>query len=132
MTTKFNQDMYTKMRSKKNESLSNLGKRIVSVTGKGPLVTPIVPGIEKTRTTSSATSVEEIATLISKRPRLTNKGKEKADSCSSSIWDNEELAVERAHEVVTFEDLKVFLGMPSNKVVACHVHTCSGNVLVQL
>ena len=132
MTTKFNQDMYTKMRSKKNESLSNLGKRIVHVTGKGPHVTPIVPGTEKTRTASLATSVEEIATPISKRPRLTNKGKEKADSCSSNIWDNEELAVERAHVVVTFEDLKVFLGMPSNKVVACHVHTCSGNVLVQL
>ena len=40
MTTKFNKDMYVKMRSKKDEPLSNLEKRIVGVIGKGPLVTP--------------------------------------------------------------------------------------------
>ena len=55
------------------------------VTGKGPPVTPIVPGTEKTRTASSATLVEEIATPISKRPRLTDKGKENVDSRASSI-----------------------------------------------
>ena len=30
--------------------------------------------------------------------------------------------VERAHGVVTAKDLKVFSGVPSNEVVACHVH----------
>ena len=122
MATKFNQDMYVKMRSKKNEPLSNLGKRTVRVVGKGPPVTPIVPGIEPMRTTSLATSVEEISTPISKKPRLADKGNEKADSHLSNVWDDAGLAVEKVNEVVTVEDLKVFSGMPSNEVVTCYVH----------
>ena len=99
MTTKFNQEMCAKMRSKKNEPQSNLGKRTVHVTGKGTPVTSAIPiapavlSIETTRTTSPATSVEEITTLASERPCLIDKGKEKVDSRSSSVWDNEELAV---------------------------------------
>ena len=122
MMTKFNQDMYVKMRSKKNEPLSNLGKRTVRVVGKGPPVTPIVPGIEPMRTTSLATSVEEISTPISKKPHLADKGNEKADSRLSNVWDDAGLVVEKVNEVVTVEDLKVFSGMPSNEVVTCHVH----------
>ena len=53
---------------------------------------------------------------------MEGKGKEKADSRASNIWDNVELEMERAHEVVTTEDLKVFSGVPSNKVVAYHIH----------
>ena len=128
MMTKFNKDMYAKMRSKKDEPLSNLGKRTVRVTRMGPpttlgaLVAPAVPGTKVTKTASPTTSVEEIPTPTSKRPRLVGKGMEKADSQASSIWDDAELAVERAHGVVTAEDLKVFSGVPSNEVVACHVH----------
>ena len=122
MTTKFNQDKYAKMRSKKNETLSNLEKRMVRVVRKGPFVTLAVPGTETTRTASSTTSVEEIATSILKKPRLADKGKEKADSHLSSVWDNVGLVVERAHEVITAKDLKVFSGMPSNEVVAHHIH----------
>ena len=122
MTTKFNQDMYAKMRSKKNEPLSDLGKRTMRIVGKGPLVTPAVLDTRTTRTASPATSVEEIATPISKKPRLADKGKEKADSLPSSVWDDVRLVVERAHKVITIEDLKIFSGMPSNKVVARHVH----------
>ena len=128
MTTKFNQDMYAKMRSKKNEPLSNLGKRTMRVIGKGLPATPaapvalVVPGTEAMRAASPVTSAKEITIPISKRPHLTDKGKEKANSCVSSIWDDVELAVERAHEVVTTENLKVFTGVPSNEVVARHVH----------
>ena len=95
MTTKFNQDMYVKMRSKKNEPLSDLGKRTVCIVGKGPLVTPAVLDTRTTRIASPATSVEEIATPISKKPRLVDKGKEKADSLPSSVWDDARLMVER-------------------------------------
>ena len=83
MTTKFNKDMYTKMRSKKDEPLSNIRKKAVRVTGKGPSVTPfgavtlIVSVTETTRTASPATSVEEIPTPGSKRPHMTGKEKEK-------------------------------------------------------
>ena len=73
MTTKFNKDMYAKMRSKKNEPLSSIGKKGVRVTRKGPSVTPvtsttlIVSAVETVRTASPATSVEEIPTPSSKR-----------------------------------------------------------------
>ena len=73
MTTRFNKDMYAKMRSKKDKPLSNIGKKGVRVTGKGPSVlpatdaTPIVSGVENVRTASRATLVEEIPTPSSKR-----------------------------------------------------------------
>ena len=111
--------MYANMRSKKDESLSNIGKKTVCVIGKGPSstpsvsVTPIVSIAETVRTASPTTSVEELLTLVSKRPRLSSKEKEKVDSRSSTIWDDESLAVDRAHEVVIAEDLKAFLVCPS-------------------
>ena len=60
---KFNQGMYAKMRAKKNEPLSNLGKRTMRVVEKGVSVTLATPGTETTRIASSATSVEEITPL---------------------------------------------------------------------
>ena len=63
MTTKFNQSMYTRMRTKKNEPLSSLGAKNVQVTEKGgPVIvaTPSTPGTEAARTASLDTSVEEI------------------------------------------------------------------------
>ena len=102
MTTKFNKDIYAKMRAKKGEPLSNIGK--------------------KTRTASLSTSVEELPTLVSKRPCQSEREKEKADPRSSTIWGDERLALDRAHRVVTAEDLKVFFGVPSNTVASRHVH----------
>ena len=63
------------------------------------------------------------------------KGKEKADSCTSSICDDSGLKMERAHEVVTSEELKVFFGMPSNELVGRHIHKlvqvmCSCNFIL--
>ena len=121
MTTKFNQDMYAKIRSNKNEPLSNLGKRTVCVVEKGVSVTPAAPGTETMRIASLAISVEEI-TPIRKKPRVANKGKEKADLRLSSIWDDAESIVARAHEVITTEDLKVFSSTPPNKIVGRHIH----------
>ena len=85
-------------------------------------VSPAVPSIETTKIASPATLVEEITTPISKRLRLTDKRKEKVDSYLSSVWDDVGLAMERAHEVITVKDRKIFLGVPSNEVVARHVH----------
>ncbi|KAL0007506.1 hypothetical protein SO802_009008 [Lithocarpus litseifolius] len=95
MTTKFNQMKYTKMKARKNEPLSNLRKRVVRVVEKGTLVTPIVSVPEATRVASPATSVEDI-TPRPKRQRMADKGKEKADSWSSSVWDDAGLALMRA------------------------------------
>ena len=91
MTTKFNKDMYAKMRAKKDEPLSNIGKKAMRITGRGfptvPVtsVTPVVSGAETMRTASPSTSLEELPTPASKRPRLSSKDKEKVDSRTSTI-----------------------------------------------
>ena len=95
MTTKFNKDMYAKMRPKKDEPLSSIGKKGVCVTGKGPSVTPvtsatpIVSTVETVRAASPAPSVEEISTPSSKRLRTSGREREKADSHSSTMWSDE-------------------------------------------
>ena len=76
MTTKFNQEMYTKMKAKKNEPLSNLRKRVVRIVEKGTPVTQVTFVPEVTRTASPATSVEEI-TPHPKKQCVANKRKEK-------------------------------------------------------
>ena len=84
MTMKFNQRMYAKMRAKKNEPLSNLGKRVVRVVEKEVSVTPSTPVTELTRIASLATLVEEI-TPFPKRQGVANKRKEKATFHLSSV-----------------------------------------------
>ena len=128
MTTKFNKDMYAKMRAKKDEPLSNIGKKTVRITGRGSptvlatSITPVTSGAETTRTASPSTSIEEVPTPASKRPRLSSKEKEKVDPRTSTIWSDERLAMDQAHGVITAEDLKVFTGVPSNTVASRHVH----------
>ena len=128
MTTKFNKDMYAKMRVKKDEPLSNIGKKIVRITGRGSSavlatsITPVVSGTKTTRTASPLTSIEELLTPISKRPCLSSKEKEKVDPHTPTIWSDKRLAVDRAHGVIMAEDLKVFSGVPFNTVASLHVH----------
>ena len=75
MTTKFNKAMYAKMRAKKDEPLSNIRKKTVRITGRGSptvpatSITPVTSGAETTRTASPSTSIEEVPTPASKRPR---------------------------------------------------------------
>ena len=91
MMTKFNKDMYAKMRAKKDEPLSNIGKKTVRITGRGSFavpatsITPIAFGVETTRTASPLTSIEELSTPVSKRPCLSSKEKEKVDPRTSTI-----------------------------------------------
>ena len=112
----------------KERATVHIGKKGVRVMGKGPSVTPvasatpIVSGVKTARTVSLTTSVEEIPTPSSKRPCLTVMEKEKTDSRSSTVWDDEGLAMEKAHGVVTVEDLKAFSGVPFNVVPNQHVH----------
>ena len=128
MTTKFNKNMYAKMRAKKDEPLSNIGKKTVRITRRGSpavpttSITPVASGAEMTRTASPSTSIEEPPTLASKRPHLSSKEKEKADPRTSTIWSDKRLAVDRAHGVITAEDLKVFTRVPSNTMASRHVH----------
>ena len=128
MTTKFNKDMYAKMRAKKDEPLSNIGKKAVRIMGRGSpavlaiSITPVASGAEMTRTASPSTLIEELPTPASKRHRLSSKEKEKVDPRMFTIWSDERLAVDRAHGVITVEDLKVLTGVPPNTVANRHVH----------
>ena len=121
MTTKFNQRMYAKIRGKKNEPLSSIRKRTVWVVEKGVSVTSPTPVIKPTRTASLATLVEEI-TPLRKRPQVEDKGKDKADSQSSSIFYDTSLALSKAQKSFSAEDLKVFLGVPSYEIMGRHIH----------
>ena len=121
MTKKFNQGMYAKMRGKRNEPLSSIGKKMVRVVEKGVSVTPPVLVTKTSRMASPATSIEEI-TPIWKRPRVEDKGKDKADSRLSSIFDDASLALSKAQESFSAEELRVFSGVPSHKIVGRHIH----------
>jgi len=125
MMTKFNQSMYARMRAKKNESLSNLGAKNVKVMDKGASVTPatlVTPSVETVRTASPTTSVEEIPPQR-KRQWIGDKEKEKADSCSSNIWDDDGVTIARAQEIFTADEIKVFSGLSTSGLVGRHLHT---------
>ena len=121
MTTKFNQGMYTNMRAKKNEPFSSLEKRKMRVVEKGVSITPPALVTEPSRIVSLTTSMEEI-TPLRKKQRVDNKGKDKVDSRSSSVFYDAGLAVARAQDAFTTGELRVFSGMPSNEVVGHHIH----------
>ena len=53
---------------------------------------------------------------------MTGKEKEKVDTRSSTIWDDERLAMDRAHEVVTPADLMAFSNKSLTEVASRHVH----------
>ena len=123
MTTKFNQEMYTKMKAKKNKPISSLGKKVVRVIEKEISVTLTVSVPKATRTTSPTTSLEELTTRL-KRQRTMAKGKEKMGSRASNVWDDARIALARAHSIVITDDLKALFGVPSHKLVQvnCHIH----------
>ena len=67
MIAKFNKGMYAKMRAKKNEPLSNLGKRVVRVMEKGTPVMPVASVLRATRAASPTTSGEKITPYLKKQ-----------------------------------------------------------------
>ena len=124
MMTKFNKDMYVRMRSKKDEPLSAIRTKSVRITNRG---TPILTALP-----SSPTSVPAgVASLISlveelpprnKRLRVGEKQKEKVDSRPSSIWDDAGVSVARAQDTFSADEMKVFSGVQADDVARCHLH----------
>ena len=98
--------MYAKIRVKKNEPLFSLEKRVVRVVDQGTPATPTTSVLETTKVPSPTTSVEEL-TPRTKKPRVADKGKEKASSQSSSVRDNASLALMRAQDLFNANKLKV-------------------------
>ena len=80
---------------------------MVRVVEKGIFVTPPALFTEPSRTASLASSVEEIIPF-QKRPWLDDKRKDKVDYHLSTIFDDVGLALARAQESFSVEELKVF------------------------
>ena len=59
MMNKFNQEMYAKIKDKKNDPLSSLGKKMVRVIEKGTSITPATSVPETTRIAFPMTSLED-------------------------------------------------------------------------
>ena len=98
MTTKFNKDMYARMRGKKDEPLSALWTKSIRITNRGvPILTvlPSSPTPAPARGASATLSMEEVPPC-NKRLRVGEKQKEKVDSRPSSVWDNAGVSVARA------------------------------------
>ena len=87
MMTKFNKDMYARMRGKKDEPLSAIGAKTVHVTERGAPISSVPPSTPTLGTVGIASPTPSIEELTSqhKRPRTGDKQKEKVDSRSSSV-----------------------------------------------
>ena len=98
MTTKFNKDMYARMRNKKDEPLSAIGAKSVHVTKRRPHILAALPSTLTPRTvgTASPTPLVEELTPQHKKPRTGGKQKEKIDFRPSRIWDDVKVALARA------------------------------------
>ena len=124
MMTKFNKDMYARMRGKKDEPLSALGTKFVRITDMGVSILAVLPSSPTsalTRGASPTPSVEEVPPR-NKRLRAGEKQKEKVDSGPSCIWDDAEVSVARAQETFSADELKVFSRVPADDVTRCHLH----------
>ena len=53
---------------------------------------------------------------------MDDKGKDKADSHSSTIFDNVGLALAKIQESFSTEELRVFMGVPLHEIVGHHIH----------
>ena len=127
MTSKFNKEMYKKIREKKNEPLSSIGQKKLRFTDKEKekekemvergSSTPILELVDG-QEASPGISVEEVARPF-KRQKLGSKGKEKV---GSNIWSDAEVAVDRANEFFTLGEMKEISSTPSHEMVSRHVH----------
>ena len=124
MMTKFNKDMYARIRNKKDEPLSAIGTKSVRITNRGiPILAalPSSPTSVSVGMVSPTSSVEEL-TPRNKRLRVGDKQKEKVDSRPSSIWDDSGVSVAKAQDIFSANEMKVFSGVLADDVVRCHLH----------
>ena len=124
MTTKFNKDMYARMRSKKDEPLSALGTKSVRIMDRGVLILaalPFSPTFTPARVASPTLLVEELPPR-NKRLRVGEKQKEKVDSRPSSVWDDAGVSMARAQDTFSADELEVFFGVPVDEVARRYLH----------
>ena len=124
MTTKFNKDMYAKIKGKKNEPLSNIGQKTLRITNKEKEKEKEVAErgsstltLDEGWTASPAISIEEV--LAPKRWKMGDKGKEKV---GSSVWADAGVAMALANKLLTPEEEKEISRVPSHEMVSQYVH----------
>ena len=129
MTSKFNKEMYKKIREKKNEPLSSISQKKLRFTDKEKekekekemvkrgLSTPILELVDGQEALPGV-SVEEVARPF-KRQKLGSKGKE---NIGSSVWFDAEVAVDRANEFFTLGEMKEISSTPFHEMVSRHAH----------
>ena len=116
MTSKFNKEMYRKIKEKKNEPLSSIRQKKLRFTDKEKEKEK-----EKEKDGQEASPgvrIEEVARPL-KRLKVGGKGKEKV---GSSIWSDAETAVDRVNEFFTLGEMKEMSSTPSHEMVSRHVH----------
>ena len=129
MTSKFNKEMYKKIREKKNEPLSSIGQRKLRFTDKEKekerekeIVekgsSTLVLELEEGQAASPSVSIEEVVRPL-KKQKVESNGKEKV---GSSVWSDAEAAMDRANELLTPGEMKEISSIPSHEMVSCHVH----------
>ena len=125
MTTKFNKEMYKKIKEKKNEPLSHIGQRRLRITDKEKEKEVVERGsstpaldLDEGLAASLDISVEEVA-RPSKKQKVVNKGKEKV---GASVWSDAETAMDHANELLTPGEIKEISNVPSHEMVSRHVH----------
>lgn len=118
MTTKFNQKKYCKLRTRKNEPLSNISQKQPWVTKEVVETTVSTPIASDPKAAFPAVFIEGI-TPCPKKARGSDKGKSKMDS---NVWDNVATVMGRAHNIVTLDELKGLSIVPSHELVSHHVH----------
>ena len=124
MTTKFNKDMYARMRGKKDEPLFAIGTKSVRITDRGVSILSALsssPTSALARGVSLTPSVEEVPPC-NKRLRAGEKQKEKVDSKPSCVWDDAGVSMARAQETFSADELKVFSGVPADDMARRHLH----------
>ena len=124
MRTKFNKDMYARMRNKKDEPLSAIGTKSIRITDRGaPILAALLSSLTSVpaRAVSPTPSVKEL-TPRNKRLRVGEKQKEKVDSRPSSIWDDAGVSVAKAQDIFSADEIKVFSRLPADDVVRRHLH----------
>ena len=87
MTTKFNQELYTQIKAKKNEPLSSIGQQGLRVVEKekdkeAAKKGSSIPALDEGYAVSLGVSIEEVTPLV-KKSKTGGKGKEKV---GTSIW----------------------------------------------
>ena len=129
MTSKFNKEMYRKIKEKKNEPLSSIGQRKLRFMDKEKekerkkeivergSSTPVLE-LEEGQAASPSVSVKEVARPL-KKYKVGSKGKEKV---GSSVWFDAEAAMDRTNELLTPGEMKEISSIPSHEMVSRHVH----------